>query len=273
MNIFDKIFPPREYTLKNGKKVYEKKSKAIIIVPIVILVWFLSVRVVELRWYVFLTRLDRLWDIISRIFSPNFEYIPKVIGPILETIKMSLLGSFLGAFVSLPFAYLAATNMNKNFIVSSFIKLIFSVLRTIPTLINALIATFIFGIGSVAGIIAIFVFSFSYVGKLTYEQIENADMGAYEALQSMGCTNFSSFVKTIIPQILPTFLTTALYNFEGNIRYASILGYVGAGGIGVLIKHNIGFRDYENLGTILICVFITVLVIENLSIYFRKKLS
>lgn len=273
MNIFDKIFPPKEYTLKNGEKVYEKKSKAIIIVPLVIMVWFLSVRVVNPKWGVFLARLDRLWDIIARIFSPNFEYMPEVIAPILETIKMSLIGSFTGAFVSLPFAYLAATNMNKNGLITNLIKLLFSVLRTIPTLINALIATFIFGIGSVAGIIAIFIFSFSYVGKLTYEQIENADMGAYEALQSMGCTNFASFIKAIIPQILPTFLTTALYNFEGNVRYASILGYVGAGGIGVLIKHNIGFRDYENLGTILICVFITVLVIENLSIYFRKRLS
>ncbi|VWL85921.1 phosphonate ABC transporter, permease protein PhnE [Oceanivirga miroungae] len=273
MDIFDKIFPPKEYTLANGKKVYEKKSKAIVIIPIILVLWILAIRVVDLKWLMFFNRLDKLWDILSRIFNPNLEYIPAVIGPIIETIKMSLLGSFLGAFVSLPFAYLAATNMNRNVIISSFIKLIFSILRTIPTLINALIATFIFGIGSVAGIIAIFIFSFSYVGKLTYEQIENADMGAYEALQSMGATNFVSFIKTIIPQILPTFLTTALYNFEGNIRYASILGYVGAGGVGVLIKHNIGFRSYENLGTILICVFVTVLIIENLSIYFRKKLS
>ena len=152
-------------------------------------------------------------------------------------------------------------------------KFIFSLMRTVPSLIVALIATFFFGLGSFAGTVAIFIYSFSYVGKLTYEAIERADMKAYEALISMGHTNPSAFRYAIIPQIMPNFISTTLYNFEGNVRYASILGYVGAGGIGLLINQNIGWRDYDKVGSILLLLLITVLVIEFISEQIRIRLQ
>lgn len=273
MSVFDKILPPKVYKLEDGSLVHEKRSRLIIILPIFVLLLYLSVKATGFDLSLLFKNFKQFEYIISRIFQPNFSYLPKAIDPLLETIKMSLLGSFLGAFLSLPFAYLASSNMMQNSFVNWLVKLLFSIMRTIPTIVNALIATFIFGFGALAGTVAIFIFSFSYVGKLTFEQIENSNMGAFEALMSMGYTRPMAFIKSIIPQILPTFISTSLYNFEGNVRYASILGYVGAGGIGILIKHNIGLRQYDNLGAVLVCILITIVVIENISLFFRSKLK
>lgn len=123
-----------------------------------------------------------------------------------------------------------------------------------------------------AGTVAIFLFTIAYVGKLLYEQIENANMEAYEAMQSMGLTTIQSFHFAILPQILPNYLSTSLFCFEGNVRYASILGYVGAGGIGLLLNESLGWRSYENVGMILLMLVGTIFIIETTSEYFRKKL-
>ena len=272
MNLFDKILPPKKYILNDGTESFEKRSPLIIIAPIIILLTYYFAKITNVDFPTFFTNFSKVGTIIKKIFNPNFQYLPHVYNPLIETIQMSFIGSFLGAITSLPFAYLAAENMIKNKTVNWFVRLLFSVLRTMPTIVNALIATFIFGIGSLAGTVAIFIYSFSYVGKITYENIENINTGAFEALISMGFTRRMAFIKAILPEVLSTFYSTALYNFEGNVRYAAILGYVGAGGIGLLMNEVISYRQYEELGTILLCLFIAIVVIENISIYIRKKL-
>ncbi|MFW7395641.1 PhnE/PtxC family ABC transporter permease, partial [Vagococcus fluvialis] len=152
-------------------------------------------------------------------------------------------------------------------------KLLFSILRTLPTIVTALIATFVFGLGTMAGTLAIFIFTVAYVGKLTYEQIESLDMSTFEALESMGLTRFQAFRYAVVPEILPTFLSTTLFNFEGNLRYASILGYVGAGGLGIILNEQLGWREYGNVGTILVVLIVSVAIIESISEFARKKLQ
>ena len=146
-------------------------------------------------------------------------------------------------------------------------------MRTIPTLVAALIATYIWGLGTMAGTFAIAVFTFAYVGKQLYEMIETVDMGAYEAMEAMGAGKAYSFISAIMPQVLPTYLSVSLFCLEGNVRYASILGYVGAGGLGLIMNEKIGWREYDSLGMILIVLFGTVLIIEAISHYIRKKLT
>ncbi|SHH60480.1 phosphonate transport system permease protein [Anaerosphaera aminiphila DSM 21120] len=273
MKLFNKVLPPKKLTLKSGATVYENRSHLIVILPIFILFSILAIKITGFNLNTLFTNANQFFVILAQIFKPNLDYLPQVINPLKDTIKMSFLGSFLGAIVAMPFAFLASTNMVDNKVVNWIIRLLFSVLRTIPTLVNALIATYIFGLGTLAGTIAIFIFSFSYVGKLTYEQIETVDMGAFEAMISMGFTKVMAFIKGVVPQILPIYISTSLYNFEGNVRYAAILGYVGAGGLGLLLNENIGWRDYNSTGTILLCLLVTVFVIENISSYFRNKLN
>ena len=135
-----------------------------------------------------------------------------------------------------------------------------------------LIATYIFGLGTLAGTTAIAIFTFAYIGKILYEEIETVDMGPFEAMEAMGATKVRSFISAIVPQVLPSYLSNCLFCFEGNVRYASILGYVGAGGLGLILNEKIGWREYASVGMILLALFVTVFIIETISRAARKRL-
>ncbi|MFD1852129.1 phosphonate ABC transporter, permease protein PhnE [Oceanobacillus bengalensis] len=270
--MYDRIFLPKKITLENGKTVYEKRSRLPFIVALLLLAVIISIRITGFELELLLERWMQFFVIIGQMIPPNWEHFSNIWVPLLDTIKMSLLGSLLGALVALPIAVLASSNIVKSKVVVALFTFFLSILRTLPTLISALIATFVFGLGTVAGTVAIFLFTLAYVGKLLYEQIENVDMGAFEAMESIGLTKVQAFRYAVFPQILPNYLSTSLFCFEGNVRYAAILGYVGAGGIGLLLNEGLGWRNYANVGIILLLLVITVFIIENASEYFRKKL-
>ena len=193
MNLYYKIFKPKKYITSSGKEIYEYPGFTIPIIIALLLFTALSVKVTGFSLDTLIKNFHKLFAILSPMFKPNFSYFSSVVGPLLDTIKMSFLGSFIGAIVAVPFAFLASHNMVKSKIINWIVKLLFSILRTIPTLVSALIATYVFGLGAFAGTVAIFLFSFSYVGKLTYEQIETVNMGAFEAMISMGFTRAMAF--------------------------------------------------------------------------------
>jgi len=270
--MFNKIFPPKEITLSNGKVVHQQRSQVPLIMLFLIVSIALSAQFTGFSFEVLVRRIHQFFIIIRQMIPPDWSSFPSVWDPLLDTIKMSLLGSMLGAFIALPVAVAASSNVTTSKVIIVFFKTLLSLMRTLPTLVSALIATFIFGLGLLAGTVAIMLFTISYVGKLLYEQIESVDMGAFEAMQSIGMTRVQAFRYAILPQVLPSYISTSLYCFEGNVRYAAILGLVGAGGIGLLINEGLGWRDYPAVGLIILVLIITVYVIERVSEYFRKKL-
>ena len=273
MALYDKIFKPKVYTLENGKKIEEKASRTPLIILVLLVAAIISVRVTGFNFSTLVKRGNQFWVILAKMFPPDPSYMPSIWGPLFDTIKMSIIGSLVGALIAIPMAMLASSNIIKSKIVIILVRLLFSVARTLPTLVTALIATFIFGLGTTAGSVSIAIFTFSYVGKLLYEQIETIDMGSFEAMEAMGCTKLRAFIESVLPQILPGYISNSLYCFEGNVRYAAILGYVGAGGIGLILNSEIGWRNYSRVGMILIILFITGVVIEYLSFWPREKLS
>lgn len=260
-------------TLPNGKVVSERRSLLPLYIIIALVLIYYSVQLTGFNMEILSRRIKHFFLILKEMIPPNWDYMPHLWKPLIATIKMSLFGSLLGSLCAVPMATIAASNINQLKWLSVTMKFILSLLRTLPTLVVALIATFVFGLGTMAGTVAIFLFSIAYVGKLLYEQIENASMGAYEAMQAMGLTTVQSFRYAIFPQVLPNYLSSSLFCFEGNVRYASILGYVGAGGIGLLLNESLGWRSYSNVGMILIMLVVTVYVIETISEYCRKKLT
>ncbi len=267
-----KLLVFKKIVLPNGKEVVEKRSFMPFVWLILLVLTALAIRITGFSLDILVHRIQQFFIILQQMVPPNWTYLSKLWQPLFDTIKMSLFGSIAGAICALPIAVLASTNLTKHKGIAMISKFLLSLLRTLPTLIIALIATFVFGLGTMAGTVAIFLFTIAYVGKLLYEQIENANMDAYEAMQSMGFTTIQAFRYAILPQILPNYLSTALFCFEGNVRYASILGYVGAGGIGLLLNESLGWRSYENVGMILLMLVCTVFLIETTSEYFRKKL-
>lgn len=271
--LFDRIFKPEIITLKNGSTVVRPRSRTPLIAAILIAVVWASIQLTGFDIGIIIRRGHQFTYILARIFHPNFSYFGKVVGPLLDTIKMSILGSVLGATLALPFAVVASTNINKSALAVSLCRFLLNIIRTLPTLVIAKFAALIFGLGTFAGTVAITVFTFGVVSKMMYEAIETIDMGAFEAMESAGGDKFQSFRTACFPQILPTYLSYCLYSLEMNIRAAAILGYVGAGGLGLLINESIGWRDYEGLGMVLLALFVVVFIIENTSQYLRRKLS
>ena len=254
--LFDRVFKPQEMLLPNGHSVMRPRSR----LP---LIW--GVILIAIAWALWFTGFD-VSILIERGFTPDMSYLDKVWSPLFDTIKMSVIGSVLGSTLALPFAVLASTNINKSRGVVAVLRVVLNIVRTLPTLVIA-------SIFALAGTVAITVFTFGIVAKMLYESIETIDMGPFEAMESLGANKFRAFWSACFPQILPTYLSQCLYSFEINVRAAAILGYVGAGGLGILINERIGWRDYESLGTVLLTLFVVVLIIENLSQYLRSKLS
>ncbi len=271
--LFDRIFKPQIITLPNGHTVARPRSRMpLILIALIAVIWG-SIRLTGFDLGIIVRRGYQLTVILERIFHPDFSYFGKVVEPLFDTIKMSILGSVLGATLALPFAVVASTNINKSRVAVSLSRFLLNIVRTLPTLVIAKFAALIFGLGTFAGTVAITVFTFGVVSKMMYEAIETIDMGAFEAMESAGGNKYQSFRVACFPQILPTYLSYCLYSLEMNIRAAAILGYVGAGGLGILINERIGWRDYEGLGMVLLALFVVVFIIENTSQYLRKKLS
>lgn len=272
MSLYDKIFPPRILTLPNGKQVAKPRSRAPFVILALLALSVLSVRVTGFDMRVLASRIKEFFVILGQMIPPQWDYMPQIWQPLFDTIKMSLLGSVIGSLLVVPFAMLASTNIIRSRAVVGAMRLLLSIIRTLPTLVCALIATYVFGLGTLAGTTAIAIFTFAYIGKILYEEIETVDMGAFEAMEAMGATKLRAFISSIVPQVLPSYLSNCLFCFEGNVRYASILGYVGAGGLGLLLNEKIGWREYSSVGMILLALFVTVFVIETISRAARKRL-
>ena len=270
---FDKIFKPEVITLENGHSVRRQRSRMPFIVAAMILVIFWALKMTEFDIVVIIDRFSKMLDLLKKIFQPDWKFFPKVIGPLMDTIKMSILGTVIGCAIALPVSILASSNINHNVFIVGFFRFVLALIRTLPTLVIALVCALIFSLGTFSGTVAIAIFTFGVVSKMLYESIETIDMGPFEAMESLGANKFQAFWSACVPQILPVYLSHCLYCFEMNIRASAILGYVGAGGLGITINERIGWRDYEGLGMVLLSLFVVVTAIEFFGAYLRKKLS
>ena len=256
---FDKIFKPQVITLANGHSTIRRRSRAPLILLLLAVVIVLSLRMTGFSLAVVVTKFDKLLDLFVKLFHPKWSFFEKVTRPLVDTIKMSILGTVIGCLLALPVSVLASTNIDKSRVIVSVLRFILALIRTLPTLVIALVCALVFGLGTFAGTLAISVFTFGIVAKMLYESIETIDMGPFEAMEAMGANKF--------------YLSHSLYCFEMNVRASAILGYVGAGGLGITINERIGWRDYEGLGMVLLTLFVVVVAIEFLSEYLRGKLS
>ena len=272
LGLYDRIFKPRSYQLEDGKTVIERRSRLPLILLTLLVATIAAGELTGFSLSTLVRRISYFFVILGDMVPPDWAYMGRVWEPLLDTIKMSLLGSFTGAVLCIPFSVLCSSNLTHSKVVTAAIKLFYSVVRTLPTLVIALIATYIFGLGTLAGTVAIAVFTFAYCGKILYEQIETVDMGSHEALEALGMGRLSAIRYAVWPQVLPQFISTVLFCFEGNVRYASILGYVGAGGLGLILNERIGWMEYARVGMILIALFVTVVIIEAVSSALRSRL-
>jgi len=205
-------------------------------------------------------------------FPPNWQVLPQAMEALLETIQMSVIGTTMGAILSLPIAILSAHNLSPVGL-RSFGNLLQNTLRSIPSIILALIFVSVIGLGSTAGTVALGIYSIGYLAKFYQEAIESVDANSLQALQVTGASWLQIAQYGILPQILPLSLGYTLYMFEYNIRAASILGVVGAGGIGFELVNYINGFERTKATTFILVMLVVVTVIDLGSSKLRQKLT
>ncbi len=276
--VFKEVFSP--YVSKAARthktkdfEIVEPYPITLYIVLVLFIVFALAISATNVDLIQFFGNLSNMWRIISRLIQPNFAYTERIFAPLVETIQLSVGGTLIGSVLAVPVAVLSSSNIVKKSAIYNPIRFIMSLIRTIPVLVYAAMLMFIIGMGAMAGLIALSIFTFTIVTKMLYEVIETVDMLPYEAIESTGANKLQAVRTAVVPQVLGSFLSIVLYNFEINVRSAAILGFVGAGGIGLLLNDRISWRQYEDVGMILVVLFAVIILIETLSRYLRKRLT
>lgn len=205
----------------------------------------------------------------------SFVYIPEgedLLRGLLDTMIISILGTFVSAVLCIPFAFWAAGNMSRMRLLSGTGKFTLSSIRVFPEIIVAILFIKAVGPGSFAGVLALGVHSIGMLAKLYAEAIEGVDRGPQEALIACGATKLQMLRFAVIPQVTTQFLSYSLYRFEINIRSATTLGLVGAGGIGTPLIFALQVRNWNRVGIILLGIVILVIVTDMISSQLRKRI-
>jgi len=247
--------------------------------PLTILLWLIFLALVA--WSIVGVeinpqKLQRFWPNIIRfvgsLWPPDNTYWIRMLEPILATVQMAFLGTLLAVVLSLPFALLAARNTSPHPVVYQVSRMILNVIRAIPSLVWAIIFVAAMGFGPFAGVIALGVGQVGVLGKLYSEAIEAINPRQVEAVSATGAGVLQVFSFAVLPQALPLMISYTLLDFEANVRSATILGIVGAGGIGFELQASFSQFQFKQVMTILIEIVLLVTLIDQLSAFVRRRL-
>lgn len=210
-------------------------------------------------------------EYISRYFPPDFTDWQLYLQDTIETIAMGIWGTILAAIVAVPLAILASQNLCPSWLVFP-IRRVLDAMRAINEVVFALVFVVAVGLGPFAGVLALFVHTAGTLSKLFSEAIEAIDPGPVEGIRATGASRLQEIAFGVIPQVLPLWTSFTLYRFEANVRSASVLGIVGAGGIGVSLYQSFRSFKYPKVCAILLFLIVSVAIIDTLSSKLRQRL-
>jgi len=221
--------------------------------------------------------LGRLGDVLSnRYYTPDLEYIADIdyFGAIIETIQMAYLGALFGLTISIFLGWFSAYNVSPSRVfIYPAARLLAMGCRSVHEIIWAILFVTILGFGMLPGVLALTMFSIGFAGKLFAEEIESIDMGQVEAIRAMGGSHLQVFVFGVFPQVRVAFTGIAIYTWDVAFRAATVVGFVGAGGMGWYLKRNVQQIETERTAAILITIIILVVISEFISAWARTRVS
>jgi phosphonate transport system permease protein len=207
--------------------------------------------------------LVQLGKLVAQMFPPSTgSHLPLLLHAMGETLAIAFLGTLTAAMIAFPVSFLAARNTAPGTVIHFFARRCFDTIRGIDVLIWALVFVGVVGLGPFAGILAIAVSDAGTFGKLFSETIETADRKPIDGVLSTGGTNLHAIRFALVPQVLPVIISQVLYYFESNVRSATIIGIVGAGGIGLQLSEQIRTYDFDQVAFVIIMILITVAAID-----------
>ena len=212
-------------------------------------------------------------DIFNRMLPPDFSNLNNLILAMFETIEIAFLGTFIAIALSIPVGLFSARNLAPNYFVFLIARIITIFFRAIPEFIIAMILVIAVGFGAIPGVLALGLHTMGFLAKFYAEDIEHVNKGPIEALKSSGASKRQIISFAVIPQIIPSFVANNLYILDRNIRMATMLGIVGAGGIGYELQSSFRMFEYQKVSAIIIIIFFTIFIIDHISSYIRSKVK
>ena len=211
-------------------------------------------------------------EFLSRLFPPDFSKFGTIFSLLIETLQMAIVGTVLGAVLSLFMAFAASSNIAPKWMYYP-ARWVMNIIRSVPDLVFALMFVSAVGLGPFAGILAMTLGSIGSIGKVYAEAMESVDRGPMSAMQAVGASRRQLIQYGVLPQAAPLLVSYTLLLFEGNVRGATILGLVGAGGIGLELTTAMKMYDYGHLSAIIICIIVLVTLIDQGSALIRTRLT
>jgi phosphonate transport system permease protein len=250
---------------------YILRRFAIQLVSVAVIVW--AAVGLDIHWPFVLDAPQQVLDLSARMVPPDWTFFDDIVAPMIETINIATLGTMLAVVLSVPVALMAARNTTLNQGTLWLARLIVVTSRSVNELVWAIIFAVIFGPGPLAGVIAIGVRSVGFTSKLIAEGIEEIDRGQVEAIQATGANWSKQLIYGILPQIMPTVVGVLTFRWDINIRQSSVIGLVGAGGIGITLNSAMNLFNWDQVTVILIAIFVVVMASEWVSDILRRKFT
>lgn len=239
-------------------------------IAIVVLVW--SANGVNLSLTELVRGMPWVIDLVSRMLPPNWAFLDRLVRPVIETVQIAIWGTLLAVLLALPLCFVAARNLSPSLALFHAMRQVLNGLRGINEIIFALIFVAAVGLGPFAGVLALSIHGAGMLGKFFAEAIEEIDAGPVEALRSTGANAVLVVVFGVLPQVIPAWIASTLYRFEVNLRAATILGMIGAGGIGFELVSSMKLFQYQDTATCVLVILAMVMTADYLSSKLRARI-
>lgn len=265
--------------IHNDKKVWMRRDRREVLTHWAC--WMAALLVILICWHqiseatiwAFITDSHaQAWDLLARMTPPQWSYMEHLWKPLWDTINIATLGTLIAVLLAVPLAFLAANNTTPHKMVRQAALVLIVSSRSINTLIWAILFVILFGPGVVAGVMAISLRSIGFIGKLLYESIEEISVDPVEAMRAVGGDPGQVLIYGIVPQVFPSFVGISVFRWDINIRESTIVGLVGAGGIGLQLDAAVSGLEWSRVSLMLVLVFLMVLISEWVSASIRKRL-
>ncbi len=220
---------------------------------------------------VMINGLPALGQLFMESMPPDFSRAPHWVMPLVDTLAMSIAGTAIAVLFSVPLGFLAARNTSPHPVIFYLARTLLNGLRAIPELIMGIIFVAAVGFGILPGVLALGLHSIGMVGKFFAESIEHVDNAPVEATRAAGCSPLQVMVHGILPQVLPKFADVSIYRWEYNFRASTVMGMVGAGGIGFELMSSLRIMDYAQVMAILLVILAMVTIVDSISGLLRKR--
>lgn len=268
--------PTKPMTVDDIVRIRQRRNRARLVfglVTLVLVMWSIQVTVIDDTDWERIGSVSQIMADVSRFMGIDFQLIPNLLGPTIETFMIATMGTLLGVVICIPAIWFGALNVTPSKLITyPLARMTMTLSRSVHEIVWALIFVSAVGLGALAGVLAIAARSLGFIAKISSEAIENIDPKPVEAIRAVGGNNLQVMLFAILPQVMPVIVGVVIFEWEINIRRSAVLGLVGAGGLGLVFFRQMHTFNFPGVTTVILAILVLILLGEVASYYSRKAL-